>query len=461
MGKERVLQNLVVPKKRDSERLLWVNPYGWLDRDHSSNGVNGVAQEGVERLRQRGLDIVTVGPHVGDDIYNVADIRVGNALELPLILAKIMGTDFPLSLPFRKERVASLMLAAEPDSAFMEQPDQGFAGHSFISGTQIGEDGQTLIPVMARFHSAIYNQTADFLYRSFIKSLKLARRPRFTKIGVTDGVTNTVLNNLQLCIVTSKAIKKVSEMRYGKREYKLLPNGIDVDKFTPQGPIIEEWRRDGKEIVLIAMGRIEKRKGVIYGLEAYRIIKAKRPNTKLMILGKDSPERKKLEKKVISERIKDVHFVGRLSRKEYEMALRTADVGIYAAIGGEGWGIVIGEGLASGLLSVVSNISGYDEVTEGGQPFALMAEPKNPPDIAAKTLKILSFSQEVKQNLKLEAAEYIRSRFAWDIIIDQLSGHIQSVLNNRIKVNWEQAREKYANKPKFFPPSGTLFVAKK
>lgn len=445
------------------ERLLWVNPYGWPDLNHSSNGVNGVAQEGIKRLREKGLDIVTAGPHVGDDEHNAADVILGNTLQVPDWMTKITGTAYPFSLPFRKEWAAGLVLAKEPDVMFIEQPDQGFAGHSFISGAQIGEGRQTLIPIMARFHAAIYNETADLLYRSIIRSLKLTRRPRFTKLGFTDGIANTVLDSLQLCLVTSEAIERVSKRRYGKREYKLLPNGIDVDKFAPEDskhPVIEEWKRDGKEIVIIAMGRIEKRKGVIYGLEAYRIIKANSPNTKLMIVG-DGPEKKSIEEKVTSERIEDVRFTGRLSREEYEMALRTADVGLYPAIGGEGWGIVVGEGLASGLLSVVSNISGYDEVTGGGQPFALMAESKNPADIAKKALKILDLSQEIRKNLKWRGAKYIRSRFAWDIIINQLAGHIQTVLDSRTKVNWEEAREKFANTPKLFPPSGTLFVAKK
>lgn len=445
------------------ERLLWVNPYGWLDLNHSSNGVNGVAQEGIKRLGEKGLNVVTVGPHVGNDIHNIADIIVGNTFKLPSIWAKITGTDFPFSFPFRKERAASLILAVEPDVMFIEQPDQGFAGHSFISGAQIGKDRRTLIPIMARFHGAIYNESVDFLYRSFIKSLKLARRPRFTKIGITDGVTNTVLDNLQLCLVTSEVIRRVSERRYGKREYKLLSNGIDTDRFAPEDskhPVIKEWKEDGKEIVLIAMGRMEKRKGVIYGLEAYRIIKAKRPDAKLMIVG-DGPEKKNIEQKVDLERIGNVHFTGRLSREEYGMALRTADVGIYPAIGGEGWGLVVGEGLASGLPSVVSNISGYDEVTEGGQPFAPLAEPKNPQDIAKKALEILNLSQEARQNLKWLGAEYIRSRFAWDKIINQLAGHIQTVLDSRARVDWEDAREAYARRPKFLPPSGTLFVARK
>lgn len=447
----------------EREKLLWVNPYGWLDLNHSSNGVNGVAQEGIKRLGEKGLSVVTVGPHVGNDIHNIADIIVGNTFNLPSIWAKVTGTDFPLSLPFRKERATSLILATEPDVMFIEQPDQGFAGHSFISGAQIGKDRRTLIPVVARFHGAIYNEAADFYYRTFIKLLKLTKRPRFTKLGFSDGIANTVLDNLQLCIVTSKAIERVSKRRYGEREYKLLPNGIDVDKFAPEDskhPVIQEWRRDGKEIVLIAMGRMEKRKGVIYGLEAYRIIKAKRPNTKLIVAG-DGRERKNLEQKVDLERIENVQFAGRLSRKEYGMALRTADVGIYPAIGGEGWGLVVGEGLASGLPSVVSNISGYDEVIEGGQPFALLAEPKNPADIAKKALEVLNLSQEARQNLKWQAAKYIRSRFAWDKIINQMVGHIQTVLDSGTKVNWEEARERYAKKPKFFPPSGTLFVAKK
>ena len=466
MAKERpeaTSQELIVPKQKGSDRLLWANPYGWQDMDYGSSGVNGVAQEGIKRLREKGLDIVTVGPHVGDDKHNVADVIMGNTVDLPDWMTKITGTAYHVSLPFRKERAAALVLRSEPDGIFVEQPDQGLHGHSLMSGAQIGEDGRILIPIMARFHGAIYNEAADLAYRLFLKSLKLARRPRFTRLGVTDGISNTVLDNLQLCLVTSEAIKRVSEIRYGKREYKILSNGIDVEKFAPKDskhPAIDGWREDGKKIILIAMGRIEKRKGVIYGLEAYKIIKAKFPNVKLMVAG-DGPEKKSIEEKASREKIEDVHFTGRLPRAEYEMALRTADVGIYPAIGGEGWGIVVGEGLASGLLSVVSSISGYDEVTEGGQPFSLMAEPKNPADIAEKTIKILDLSEEARRNLKWEAAKFIRSRFAWEIVINQLAGHIQSVLNNRTRVNWEEAREKYARKAKFFPPSGTLFIAKK
>lgn len=447
----------------EREKLLWVNPYGWLDLDHSSNGVNGVAQEGIKRLKEKGLDIVTVGPHVGDDKYNVADVILGNTIQLPHILTKITGTNFPVSLPFRKEYASSLILKAEPDAMFMEQPDQGFAGHSFISGAQIGENRRLLIPIMARFHAGIYNEHIDFSYRTLIKLLKLPRRPRITGRGFTEGIANTVLNNRQLYLVTSEAIRRVSERRYGKKEYRLLPNGIDIDRFAPEDskhPVIKEWRNDGKEIVLIAMGRIEKRKGVMYGLEAYKIIKAQRPNTKLMIVG-EGTERKSLEQKVESEEIKDVHFVGRLSREEYAMALRTADVGIYPAIGGEGWGLVVGEGLASGLLSVVSNIDGYNEVTKGGQSFALMVRPKDPFDIADKVIKILNLSEDARRNLKWQAAEYIKLRFAWDIIINHLAGHIQTVLDNGAKVNWEEARERYVKKHKSLPPSGTLFVARK
>lgn len=444
------------------EKLLWVNPYGWQDLDHSTNGVNGVTQEGIIRLRQKGLDIDTVGPHVGDDKYNVADVILGNTIQLPHKLAKITGTNFPVSLPFRKEHASSLILKAKPDAMFMEQPDQGFAGHSFISGAQIGEDGRFLIPMMARFHAGIYNEHLDFLYRSLIKSLKLPRRPRITGRGFTEGIANTVLDNFQLYLVTSEAIKRASERRYGKKEYKLLSNGIDTDRFVPEDsnhPIIQEWRNDGKEIILIAMGRVEKRKGVVYGLEAYKLIKAILPNVKLIIAG-EGTERKNLEQKVESEEIKDVHFAGRLSREEYAMALRTADAGIYPAVGGEGWGLVVGEGLASGLLSVVSNIDGYNEVTERGQPFALLARPKDPFDIADKVIKILNYSQETRKNLKWQAAEYIKLRFAWDIIINQLAGHIQTVLYNGTKVNWEEARERYAKKHKFFPPSVTLFESK-
>ena len=66
-------------------------------------------------------------------------------------------------------------------------------------------------------------------------------------------------------------------------EYKIIPNGIDVDHFA-QGA--EPWPQfqDGKTNILF-VGRLEKRKGLKYLLQAYSQLKWELPNIRLIVVG--------------------------------------------------------------------------------------------------------------------------------------------------------------------------------
>jgi phosphatidylinositol alpha-mannosyltransferase len=65
--------------------------------------------------------------------------------------------------------------------------------------------------------------------------------------------------------------------------YNIIPNGIDVDHFSPNIAPIKEFC-DGKLNILF-VGRLEYRKGLNYLLKAYLKVKREIPNSRLIIVG--------------------------------------------------------------------------------------------------------------------------------------------------------------------------------
>lgn len=428
--------------------ILWGNPYGFLDRDRSSNGVNNLVQEGKPYIESKGFEIIFVAPKVGDNSNNVADHNLGKAVNVPKCLTKVTGTSLPISLPFDKRKARNLILEIEPTFLFLEEPTAslGFFAHGLISGMPRREDGKPVSVVGARFHAGIYDERAEALYRFLVYIGKELKRPRFTKHGfpngkLTVGVLHTLLNNLDFRIAVSRTTAEAFEKRFGDnfKEYKIIHNGINTDELTPEGTRIEEWKKDGKDIVLCVAGRHDLRKGIEYAIEAFSIIRRERPNTKLIIAG-EGPETSYLKALVVAKGLSDdVKFVGQLSRDDYVEALRTADVCICPAIGGEGFGRVVVEPLACGTPVVLSDIDGYREAADGGRPFALMAEPRKPVDIAEKTITILNRSPDIREQLQWDAALYVRERFAWPIIAAQIAEVLNDAYNSHGGVDWSRS----------------------
>lgn len=444
--------------------ILWYSPYGILDRDKSSNGVNDLFQEGKPHIESKGFQIISVAPRVGDNSLNVADYNLGHTLTMPPWVTEIIGTSVPFSLPYRKEHARKLIEQIEPDFLFLEEPTQGFGAHGFISGMPKREDGKSMAIEIARFHAGIYNQKADAFFKFLLTGEKGLKRPQFHKNGLpngklTPGMVNTLLNSLERRIAVSKATAVACEKRFkDNKEYKIVYNGINTKELNPEGPIIEEWKKDGKDIVLCAPGRHEPRKGIKYAIKAFSIIRREKPNTKLIIAGegKDS-ETSKLEAMVKKMGLKDdVKFVGRLSRENYVKALRTADICICPAVGGEGFGRVVVEPLGVGTSVVLSDIAGFNEAVDGGRPFALMTQPRDTEDIAKKALEILNRSKDVKEKFKSEAALYVRERFAWPIIAQQLTEILDEAYQKHGGVDWSKWEERKI-KPQL-PVFGDIFV---
>jgi len=197
-------------------------------------------------------------------------------------------------------------------------------------------------------------------------------------------------------------------------DYRIVPNGIDVDFLSQEVPPFDAFN-DGKLNILF-VGRLEERKGLKYLLQAFSRLKWEYPDIRLIVVGAGNPGKDSY--RIMAERnLQDVVFVGRVSEEAKRRYYRTADIFCAPNTGKESFGIVLGEAMASGRPIVASNIEGFAEViTDGKEGF--LVPPKND-EALALALKRLIDTPELRRKMA-ERGKISVQRFRWDSVATQV-----------------------------------------
>ena len=194
--------------------------------------------------------------------------------------------------------------------------------------------------------------------------------------------------------------------RYFPGDYKVIPNGVDIDRFRKAVPLTR-WQDGTKNILFV--GRFEPRKGVLDLLKAYRLLRRTGVDCRLLLVG-GGPQEREARRYVATRRLQGVHFLGRVTDDERNQLFRTADVYCTPATGRESFGIVLLEAMAAGAPIVASDIHGYKGVVRRGQE-ALLVPPKDHKELALALGRIL---RDHELAAAMSAAGPIRAEeFSW------------------------------------------------
>ncbi|PPD58720.1 glycosyltransferase family 4 protein [Dehalogenimonas etheniformans] len=174
---------------------------------------------------------------------------------------------------------------------------------------------------------------------------------------ISRWMLNRRSKKLQGHIAVSKAAESFHS-KFVKADYTIIPNGIDLSHFQPSVEPMYQYR-DGKTNIVF-VGRLEKRKGVNYLIDAFKRVHKEHPETRLLVVGPGTRLRPKYEKMVRRAHLEDsVVFTGGVSYADLPRYYQTADICCAPATGRESFGIVLLEAMALGKPLVVSNIPGY------------------------------------------------------------------------------------------------------
>jgi phosphatidylinositol alpha-mannosyltransferase len=206
--------------------------------------------------------------------------------------------------------------------------------------------------------------------------------------------------------------------------YNIIPNGVDVEHFSPDVAPIEEFD-DGKLNILF-VSRLEKRKGLNYLLQAFRRVKEEIPNSRLIVVGPGTRLRRRYEKYVARTGLKDVVFVGLVSYDELPRYYKTADVFCAPAIGSESFGIILLEAMSMSKPIVASNIEGYASVISHGAD-GLLVPPADKDKLAQALISLLNdeaLRQEMGAKGRIKALEH-----SWEHIAQRVFAYYVRVLS--------------------------------
>jgi len=222
--------------------------------------------------------------------------------------------------------------------------------------------------------------------------------------------------------VSEPALNYIS--KYFPAEYKVIPNGIDTNHYRPDGPLRQEYR-DGKLNILF-VGRLEGRKGIEDLIHACSYVKRDFSGFRLIIVGPGLKLRYRYEllaKKLISDQIVFTGLVPFNSLAEY---YRTADIFCAPATGGESFGIVLLEAMASGTPVVATDIAGYSSVITN-RIDGILARTADRRSIAEALLTLIH-----DKALRLKLAENglaTARKYGWENVSRQVVDYYKSLIN--------------------------------
>jgi len=240
---------------------------------------------------------------------------------------------------------------------------------------------------------------------------------------VTTIMLNRRMHKLDGKIAVSKPAMEFA-VKHVPGYYNIIPNGIDLDHFSPDVAPIEEFC-DGKQNILF-VGRLESRKGVNYLIKAYQRVKQEIPNSRLIVVGPGTRPRKKYEKWTMRHGLKDVVFVGYASYAELPRYYKTADVFCAPATSRESFGIVLLEAMAVGKPIVATNIGGYASVVTHGEE-GLLVPPKDSRGLAQALISVMSddtLRQQMGARGRHKAGEY-----SWERVAQRVFDYYTRVLS--------------------------------
>jgi len=315
-------------------RICVVTPY---DLSHDG-GVNRHARSLASALRELGHEARVLGP-ASDGVPEGCDGLPGvTAVPANGSVARI-----------------SLLSSARPTRSYLEAGrfDLVHVHEPFVPGPGRHALRHARVPVVATFHA---NAERELPLQTALRA-----------------VASSGLSRIAFGIAVSMAAKRFSRAIYRGR-VAVIPNGVDLGRFAHAVREAGSAGHPHTRLRVLFVGRFdEPRKGLAVLLDAAAILDARGRPVDVRVAGAGSPER--FVRRASGLR---VTFLGRLGDAELADEYRNADVFCAPSMGGESFGMVLVEAMASGCPVVASELPGYADAARGsalltpaGDPWAL------------------------------------------------------------------------------------------
>lgn len=239
-------------------------------------------------------------------------------------------------------------------------------------------------------------------------------------------LAQTAMEKVSARIAVSEAARATLIKHVGG-DAVVIPNGVDISAFTNAKPMFG-WPGKSQSIVFLGRGD-EPRKGLAVLVEAYPEIRRKHPNVRLLIAGPGEPA--DTLKSLSREDRASVTVLGMVAPQDKASVLASGTIYVAPNTGGESFGIVLLEAMASGTPVVASDLDAFERVLDNGRA-GITFENENSADLAVVVSDLLDDPQrraDLTAQGKLRAAE-----FDWSVVAERIVDVYESIRVPGVKV---------------------------
>jgi len=218
-------------------------------------------------------------------------------------------------------------------------------------------------------------------------------------------------NNADGLVAVGHELKRNLIKELGDFDIKVIPNGVDVDRYQPDIAERDKIRkRYGIPLdspLLLSISRLVKRKNIDLVLRAVPRLVERMPDFRFLLVG-EGPEEQRLRDLTRELGVEDVViFTGFVSEEEKTRIYLSSDAFIQLS-SREGLSISLLESKAAGLPAIVSDSKGTREPVRDNESGRLVSDPWDTIEVAEAVLDLLSdpkTARRLGKNAKMEAIE--------------------------------------------------------
>lgn len=274
---------------------------------------------------------------------------------------------------------------------------------------------------------ASYGAGAAWLYKLFNPKIKFILNIQEGKNLIGQGFLinffrNLIIKKADTITVISRYLGLYAKNINPKIPVTIIPNGVDLNKFK-----VKSGKLKVDEKIIISVSRLVKKNGPEDLIDAFAIVKASIPNSKLLIIGAGELE-ESLKSKVKNLKLDDSSsFLGEVSHNDLPKYLTEADVFVRPSLS-EGLGTAFLEAMACGVPIIGTAQGGITDFLED-KKTGLFCNVNDPKDLAEKIILLLN-DGDLRNHLIISARQLVEERYNWNKIASQYQTIFTTIWKN-------------------------------
>lgn len=368
------------------------------------NGVARTVQLFAEGLRRRGHQIRLVRPRQND--ADRADERADFREMLRPGIAVPRYPQLRFGLPSSRA-LARAWRAERPDVVHVAT--EGPLGWSALSAAEgLG------IPTATDFHTNFHAYSRHYGFAWLKRPVEAFLRRFHNRAGCTIVPTDELAGELE---------------RMGFERLRVVGRGVDSSVFAPAKRSRElraRWGAGDDTPVALCVSRFAPEKNFPLVIEAYRAMRAARPDTKLVLVG-DGPMLEELRASLSGGL--GCLIAGRLVNGELSAHYASADIFLFPSVT-ETFGNVTLEAMASGLGVVAHDYAAARQYLRHGRSGLL--SPPGSDTVFIRQAVSLALDPECARALGLEARR-VAERLGWDAVVADFEMMLEKTVTDAVQ----------------------------